>query len=214
MKSYTVFIAFLLAAGNVSAAPINFSFTGAFGADDDVQLFNFTANGASIVTLRTYSYAGGVQADGNVVSAGGFDPILALFDSAGNLVDQNDDGTGVPVDPNTGEAFDTELILLLGAGDYMVAIMQYDNFATGPAFGNGFDQTGNPFFTALLGGCSNEQFCDVSGADPFNNRTNAWAFDILDVENAAPTVPVPAAVWLFGSGLMGLIGVARKKVVT
>ena len=27
----------------------------------------------------------------------------------------------------------------------------------------------------------------------------------------APAVPVPAAVWLFGSGLIGLIGVARRK---
>ncbi len=24
-------------------------------------------------------------------------------------------------------------------------------------------------------------------------------------------VPVPAAVWLFGSGLLGLVGVARRK---
>ena len=28
-----------------------------------------------------------------------------------------------------------------------------------------------------------------------------------------PAVPVPAAVWLFGSGLIGLIGVARRKKV-
>ncbi len=28
---------------------------------------------------------------------------------------------------------------------------------------------------------------------------------------AAPTVPVPAAVWLFGSGLLGLVGVARRR---
>ena len=28
---------------------------------------------------------------------------------------------------------------------------------------------------------------------------------------AAPAVPVPAAVWLFGSGLLGLVGVARRK---
>ena len=27
----------------------------------------------------------------------------------------------------------------------------------------------------------------------------------------APAVPVPAAVWLFGSGLLGLVGVARRK---
>ena len=25
------------------------------------------------------------------------------------------------------------------------------------------------------------------------------------------TVPVPAAVWLFGSGLLGLVGIARRK---
>ena len=29
--------------------------------------------------------------------------------------------------------------------------------------------------------------------------------------NAYSVVPVPAAVWLFGSGLLGLIGVARRK---
>lgn len=28
-----------------------------------------------------------------------------------------------------------------------------------------------------------------------------------------PEVPVPAAVWFFGSGLLGLIGVSRKKIV-
>ena len=27
----------------------------------------------------------------------------------------------------------------------------------------------------------------------------------------ATVVPVPAAVWLFGSGLLGLIGIARRK---
>ncbi len=34
---------------------------------------------------------------------------------------------------------------------------------------------------------------------------NAWAVHSGDV------VPVPAAVWLFGSGLLGLMGVARRK---
>lgn len=32
-----------------------------------------------------------------------------------------------------------------------------------------------------------------------------------DVAIAVAPVPVPAAVWLFGSGLLGLVGVARKK---
>ena len=29
--------------------------------------------------------------------------------------------------------------------------------------------------------------------------------------SGAPAVPIPAAVWLFGSGLLGLVGVARRK---
>ncbi|MGB5717515.1 MAG: VPLPA-CTERM sorting domain-containing protein [Gammaproteobacteria bacterium] len=28
---------------------------------------------------------------------------------------------------------------------------------------------------------------------------------------AAAVVPLPAAVWLFGSGLLGLIGIARRR---
>jgi len=35
--------------------------------------------------------------------------------------------------------------------------------------------------------------------------------DIVVEANVAP-VPVPAAVWLFGSGLLGVIGIARRKV--
>jgi hypothetical protein len=31
------------------------------------------------------------------------------------------------------------------------------------------------------------------------------------VSGAPPEIPVPAAVWLFGSGLLGLVGVARRK---
>ena len=37
---------------------------------------------------------------------------------------------------------------------------------------------------------------------------------IDDVTLGVAAVPVPAAVWLFGSGLLGLIGVARKKKTT
>jgi len=39
------------------------------------------------------------------------------------------------------------------------------------------------------------------------NNYYGWAVRAGDVG----AVPVPAAVWLFGSGLLGLVGVARKK---
>jgi hypothetical protein len=42
---------------------------------------------------------------------------------------------------------------------------------------------------------------------------NAGTLVQVDVRIVAPPVPVPAAVWLFGSGLLGLVGIARRKKV-
>jgi hypothetical protein len=44
-----------------------------------------------------------------------------------------------------------------------------------------------------------------------SNRTNAFSLYGISQEIIVGAVPVPAAVWLFGSGLLGLIGVARRK---
>ena len=33
------------------------------------------------------------------------------------------------------------------------------------------------------------------------------------LERELNPVPVPAAVWLFGSGLLGLVGIARRKKI-
>lgn len=39
----------------------------------------------------------------------------------------------------------------------------------------------------------------------------AYAFHATGHVQGAPTIPVPAAAWLFGSGLIGLVGVARRR---
>ncbi len=41
--------------------------------------------------------------------------------------------------------------------------------------------------------------------------TNQYGFDYASINGSVSAVPVPAAVWLFGSGLFGLIGLARGK---
>jgi hypothetical protein len=46
------------------------------------------------------------------------------------------------------------------------------------------------------------------GCGPFPNQTPIFNGEIVPV---APPIPVPAAVWLFGSGLLGLVGVARRR---
>ena len=45
---------------------------------------------------------------------------------------------------------------------------------------------------------------------PFTNQTPAFNGD-MTCQSCVPEVPIPAAVWLFGSGLLGLVGVARRR---
>ncbi|NJM77512.1 MAG: hypothetical protein HC852_19180 [Acaryochloridaceae cyanobacterium RU_4_10] len=172
--------------GFASAAnAADFSFRGNFPADDTVQFFNFTVNTGSDITLSSLSYAGGTQADGTVIPAGGFDPILSLFDaSTGARIGQNDDDQSVPrrvgTDPVTGQTYDTFLQTFVNPGQYTVAVSQFDNFA-GENLSDPFPNAGQRNFTATFG-CSAGQFCDATG----DSRTNSWAFDILNVDLAAP----------------------------
>ena len=46
---------------------------------------------------------------------------------------------------------------------------------------------------------------------PFLGQTAAFGGTMVCTDCAPPPIPVPAAVWLFGSGLLGLVGVARRK---
>ncbi len=56
-----------------------------------------------------------------------------------------------------------------------------------------------------------------SGSQSYFSKSinfNAWAVRSGDVHSGdVSAVPVPATVWLFGSGLLGLIGVAKRKKI-
>jgi len=45
-------------------------------------------------------------------------------------------------------------------------------------------------------------------------ETNINNFAIVELRYNASLIPVPAAIWLFGSGLLGLVGMARRKKAT
>jgi hypothetical protein len=73
---------------------------------------------------------------------------------------------------------------------------------------------------ANLGTCTTGMSDDGIGGDPMGSTAFSGFnanFDILSVhvDSFVPTpvgeIPVPAAVWLFGSGLLGLVGIARRK---
>lgn len=187
MKHLRALFAFAAAAAlSTPALADDYSYTGTLDNPNQVLLFNFTVGSESNVTLRTYSFAGGTMADGTVVASGGFDPILALFDSNGVLIDENDDGGSAHVPCDNGYCYDTYLEQLLAPGSYTVSVQAFSNFAIGPNLSDGFENDGS-----------------------FNGRTNAWAFDILNVSQATQVggaVPEPAtwAMMLFGFGATGV----------
>lgn len=207
-----------LAFGTASATTSDYSFNGFFQQDDEVQLFNFVVGSSSEVTLRTWSYAGGVNAAGNTIARGGFDPILALFDGTGNRIGQNDDGACgfVALDPMTNQCWDTYFNATLAEGHYTVAIMQYGNFA-GASLADAFARQGEGNFTAGFYGCTATIFCDMSGVSPWNARDSHWAFDILGVDGADVVpqppvdVPEPSSLGLLGLGALLLAGLVSRR---
>ncbi len=215
-----VTLAFCLSIGVATAG--NFSFTGIFTQDDQLELFQFTAPSASLV-VRTWGYAGGTNANGQLILPGGFDPILSVFDATGGLlpgsllVGSNNDGAGVATDSTTGNAFDSLLALtaLNPGGTYVLVLSQNDNSATGPTYGDGFSRSGAGNFTAGAFGCGGTApFCDASPAQ----RNGSWAVDITNVRSAADitnngggAVPEPGSMLLFCTGLASVALLRRRR---
>ena len=56
--------------------------------------------------------------------------------------------------------------------------------------------------------------CDMVFTSTFSTLAGAWQFGINDPATMHPlAVPLPAAAWLLGSGLIGLTGLARRKTL-
>ncbi len=191
----------------------NVTLQGSFAADDIVQFLSVSVAAPAAVDFRSYGYAGGTTSTGTIVPRGGFDTILTLFSASGVFIDDNDEGAGVATDPATGLAADARIKTNLTAGNYLLALTEYDNFSIGN-LSDGFAETGNPNFTAdpsfVSGGpCPGNMFRDISGTAG-RCRSGNWTVDFVNVA-AATAVPEPSALLLAGIGFALLLLVARCR---
>lgn len=168
-----------------SAMATSYSFTGNFSNDNDVQLFNFSiTSDSTALSIHTLSLHGGTNAAGDIIGGGGFNPYLAIFNQL--------DGAWI-FDTSSKPAGEEAIIAnygTLAAGNYILALTQFDNVAFGSNLSDGFaadyglasfDLTA---FTTLGGGGSSH-----------------WAVDILSADTAS--VPTPEALTLMLLGVMG-----------
>lgn len=178
---------------------ITTSYTGTFTDANSVFTTSFTLDSASHVVLQTYGYGGSASAPngannaGAVIDAGGFDPVIYLFDGSGNWLAENDDATAtlndfaacLPGTPDAkGHCLDARLTVDLNPGTYQIALTAFHNDMT---------------TTSLLGGWNDN--------GTFNDRLNSYALDLT-----ATTLGSQSAVPEPGSGIL-LLPIAGLGIV-
>jgi uncharacterized protein (TIGR03437 family) len=160
----------------------DFSFIGMFAQDDERRQFNFTLAQPGTVLLRTWSWAGGVNATGARIDGGGFDPSLSLFDATGLLLATNRDGgcDKVAADRVTTWCWDALIALPLPRGAYQLVLTESENTPRGPYLTDPFVYDGAGNFTAAPGINAPAGFWDFSPS----RRNKFYALDISGVDSA------------------------------
>jgi hypothetical protein len=189
-----------------SAFAGSFSFTGIFSHDNDLQLLYFSLSTPGTVTLQTFGYGGGTNAAGIGLPAGGFEPVLGVFDSFGIAVSgplqPGPDPTCGPRNPDPARlnfCQDVYGQLTLGAGDYIVSLTQSPNDPLGN-LSDGFfyiDVVPDPNF--------NNGFVGTFGL-PGNGN---WALDIIGAD--ATQSPEPGTIVLAVGAILMMAAAARRR---
>ena len=182
----------------------HFSFTGTFANDSEVQFFDFyLAAESSTISIETLSFNGGTNLAGEVITGGGFNPYLSLWDqSTGNWV--FDTATKNIADEAVISSTSSYSYGTLLAGNYILALSQFDNVAAGTNLSAGF--------------AADQGLASFAGSLPFTlnggGGSGHWAVDINNVDSASiSAVPLPGAFGFMVSGLLGLAALIRRKLM-
>jgi hypothetical protein len=173
-------------------------YNGTFSADDNVALIHFSTT-AALVTMQTVSFADGTN---------GFEPVLTLYDGAGNLLFVDGTGGAAPgscggraIDPASGGCLDARLQQFLAGGFYTLAVTEWDNIPSGSTLADGFPNAGLGNFTGTNFGCGTGGFF----LSDCSQRANTWEVQITGV------LPEPGAFQLTGVGILALAAAAWKR---
>ncbi|MBV9765275.1 MAG: DVUA0089 family protein [Acidobacteriaceae bacterium] len=179
-----------LSVGHVRASAVT-TYTGTLTGDDQTQEYTWTLAQSSDVVLSTDSYGGGTM-NGITTPAGGFVPVISIFNAATGALIASDgaDGTcmaGMTKDSATHMCDDAYLSLKLKAGSYILALGEFFNVPVGPNLSNGFLEQGQGNFTASTCGTSGS-FWETDVA-PCVQRDSSFTLN-------AAAVPEPATLWI------------------
>ena len=176
--------------------------------NDGVAEGNFAVGGDTVTGL-TFTGLG--------IFNGGPD-VRVNFDLSGGMR-QGDNGVGgtmftagtITIDVDAGEGYQQYQIIDVAAeGDLPFLSGQDGHLVSGSQITAGLvvDDAGNGSFTAWNGG-----FFDPTWNNALSVMTFFGGAAGLFVDGTVSAVPVPAAAWLFGSALVGLAGIGRKRKV-
>jgi hypothetical protein len=196
------FMAGLVPLGTAYASSVTYS--GSLSSDDQVVDYTWTLAQNSQVLISTDSYGGGTS-NGMTQPAGGFVPVISLFNSMDTLIASDGaDGTcqgSMKVDGVTGMCDDAYLNTYLAAGKYTVTVSEFFNVANGPTLADGFLMQGQGNFTGATCGTTGGFYeTDVS---PCVQRDAKYSVTLS-------TVPEPATLCLVAIPLLAF-GAARVR---
>src|ERR1700735_5379482 len=220
-------IAVLAMSANVARAD-GTSFVGTLTSPLDFFTTTLTLTSSEDVTLQTYGFGGGTNQAGTLIAPGGTDPFVGLFPGTGSgatfingtSLDLTNYPSFVGCPPaNSVSNFGgttcgdvTMLFSSLAAGTYTVLLSDgqfIPNAAVGlgTTLGDGFnDLTGGQF-------CNIADFTDGVETD-CPNTSGAYALDIITNGSPVMTSPEPSSLLLLGTGLLGVIGIRRRAVLS